>query len=110
VSQRKLFEEGLTFFESARFFEAHEVWEDLWRVSEGLPKLFYQGMIQVAVGLHHQDRNNPVGARGQLRKAIRNLSKVPSGMHDVNTDDLILQLQRIVDQDRPETVRIVRLK
>ena len=110
MSRLNQFEEGLIFFESGRYFEAHEIWEDLWRVSEGSMKLFYQGMIQAAVGLHHRDRNNRIGTAGQLRKSIRNLSKVPSGMHAVDTADLVRQLQNIVDQDQPVPVRIVRLK
>jgi predicted metal-dependent hydrolase len=55
---------GVLYFNQGDFFEAHEVWEDLWHEATGPDRRFYQGLIQVAVGLLHYANGN---ARGALR-------------------------------------------
>jgi predicted metal-dependent hydrolase len=53
---------GILFFNAHDFFEAHEVWEDLWAEAAGPERRFYQGLIQAAVGLHHFSTGNVRGA------------------------------------------------
>jgi predicted metal-dependent hydrolase len=53
---------GIQFFNRRDFFEAHEVWEDLWQECAGPERRFYQGLIQAAVGLHHFSNGNLRGA------------------------------------------------
>jgi predicted metal-dependent hydrolase len=57
------FVEGVEYFNDCEFFEAHEVWEDLWQEYQGDSRKFYQGLIQVAVCLHHFGNENTRGAR-----------------------------------------------
>jgi len=54
---------GIVLFNRGDFFEAHEVWEDLWMETGGGPeKRFIQGLIQAAVGLCHFCNGNVRGA------------------------------------------------
>ena len=53
---------GILFFNRREFFEAHEVWEDLWSEATGPDHRFYQGLIQAAVALHHFGNGNVRGA------------------------------------------------
>jgi predicted metal-dependent hydrolase len=53
---------GILFFNDRDFFEAHEVWEDVWTESSGPERRFYQGLIQAAVALHHFRNGNVRGA------------------------------------------------
>jgi predicted metal-dependent hydrolase len=53
---------GIVYFNERDFFEAHEVWEDLWAEAAGPERRFYQGLIQAAVGLHHFSNGNLRGA------------------------------------------------
>lgn len=53
---------GIVLFNQQDFFEAHEVWEDLWAESTGDERRFYQGLIQAAVGLCHFGNGNLRGA------------------------------------------------
>ena len=55
--------QGIDYFNECEFFEAHEVWEDLWTDFEGDSRRFYQGLIQAAVALHHFCNGNVRGAR-----------------------------------------------
>jgi hypothetical protein len=53
---------GILFFNQHDFFEAHEVWEDLWADSHGDERRFVQGLLQAAVGLYHFSGGNHGGA------------------------------------------------
>jgi predicted metal-dependent hydrolase len=56
-----LYVEFIHYFNKERdFFECHEVLEELW-LEEGRSPL-YQGLLQVAVGLHHYSYHNVTGA------------------------------------------------
>jgi len=68
------FRRGVELFNRAEFFEAHEVLEDVWRAAPAEEKKMLQGLIQVAVALHHHSRGNLAGARSLLKRAVGNLS------------------------------------
>ena len=74
---RKEFHHGIQLFNREAFFDAHEVWEDVWREAEGAEKKFLQGLIQVAVALHHHSTGNLAGARSLLERACKNLTGYP---------------------------------
>src|SRR6201987_3609031 len=46
----KGFHRGLELFNLTHFYDAHEVWEDVWRAAPAAEKKFLQGLIQIAVG------------------------------------------------------------
>ena len=58
-----LYLQGIEHFNICEFFEAHEVWEELWQEYQGPSRKFYQGLIQVAVCLHHFGNGNIRGAK-----------------------------------------------
>jgi len=58
-----LYLKGIEYFNDCEFFESHEVWEELWADTQGSSRKFYQGLIQVAVALHHFGNGNIRGAR-----------------------------------------------
>ncbi len=110
VQSQNLFEKGLLFFNSGSYYQAHEEWEDLWRVTQGPLRILYQGLIQAAVGLHHLQRGNESGARSQIGKSIGHLANFQDNPHFIDTASLIERLQEIRSDMRLRTVRIVRIK
>ncbi|MCS7464432.1 DUF309 domain-containing protein [Paenibacillus doosanensis] len=66
----------LIYFHAERdFFECHEVMEEFWKERPGDPLAScYVGLIQVAVGLYHQRRNNLIGASKMLGSALNQLT------------------------------------
>jgi len=74
----ELWTEGIELFNAGRFFDCHEVWEEVWKKAIGAEKLFYQGMIQVAVAILHAERGNPRGARSTWDKARAKLAPLPA--------------------------------
>jgi predicted metal-dependent hydrolase len=74
------FRRGIALFNAGRFFEAHEVWEQLW-LEEPLPeRTFLQGLIQVAAAFFHHSRGNPRGQRSLLAAGLAKLEQF-SGEH-----------------------------
>ena len=56
------FEHGIALFNRGEFFEAHEVWEDLWMECPSAERRFIQALIQAAVAIYHFERGNHAGA------------------------------------------------
>ena len=63
----------MQLFNERRFFEAHDVLEDVWQGLRGPARSFVQGLIQVAVGFHHLERGNPPGAASVFARALARL-------------------------------------
>ena len=80
---------GISLFNRAAFFEAHEALEDVWRAAPVPEKKFFQGLIQIAVGLHHYGNGNLVGARSLLARAARNLGAYPETFGGIQLTQLL---------------------
>jgi len=86
------FEEGVKLFNREEFFDAHEVWEDLWHEYRETDRTFLQGLIQAAAGLYHAQCGNERGAISQISKAIAKLTQYVPKHWSVDTDGLIRSL------------------
>jgi len=75
-------EEGIALFNRRQFFEAHEVWEDGWRVADGPDRLLLHGLIQVAAGFHKLQCGQPGGCATLLSKGALKLASVRSAGDD----------------------------
>jgi uncharacterized protein len=65
---------GVELFNSGRFWEAHEVWEEEWTPDrKGPDSSFYKGLIQVAAGCLHYTRRNRRGAVNKWRSGAEYL-------------------------------------
>jgi predicted metal-dependent hydrolase len=69
---------GIVLFNRGDYFEAHEVWEDLWMDCAGPDKKFYQGLIQAAVGLCHFCNGNVRGAHKLYHSAREYMNRFGS--------------------------------
>jgi hypothetical protein len=77
ATKDRLFQKGLDAFNSARFYDAHEKWEEVWLKTPNPEKMFLQGLIQVAAAYHHYLRANVRGARWLLREGAAKLKPFP---------------------------------
>lgn len=84
------FEKGIKFFNEGNYFEAHETWEDQWHGIEKSPeKYFIQGLIMIAVALHHYKRKNYVGTSKLLEKGINLLKRFKEPKIKIDIDDFL---------------------
>lgn len=66
--------QGIKHFNAREFYDAHEVWEDLWHTLQGAEADFVQGLIQFATSLHHFEARNLKGARILYQGGVELLS------------------------------------
>jgi uncharacterized protein len=82
------FQRGLDHFNAREFFEAHEVWEEIWLVEAEPEKTFLQGLIQIAAAFHHYCRGNLQGAESLLASGIVKLTRFPERHRGLNISEL----------------------
>ena len=85
--------EGIEHFNKCDFYEAHEVWEELWADYQGPSRKFYQGLIQVAVCLHHFGNGNTRGAVKLYHSSRAYLEEYRPQHLGVDLDKLFSQLE-----------------
>ncbi len=86
--------EGIRHFNACDFFEAHEVWEDLWTEYQGPSRKFYQGLIQVAVCLHHFGNGNIRGAKKLYGSSTKYLGDYKPTHRGLDVDKLVADLTK----------------
>ena len=92
--------QGVEEFNRAYFFEAHEVLEDLWRETSGPLRLFYQAIIQLAVGLYHLSNGNRRGALNLLAKGLDKLAAFQPTCQGIDVDALCREAGLWLDRVR----------
>jgi uncharacterized protein len=88
---------GRALYLAGRFFEAHEAWEDAWRVEKGPVRVFLQALIQIAAGFVKALRDGrPAGALKHFECAAERLALFPDAFAGVAVrplrDDLALAI------------------
>jgi uncharacterized protein len=78
MSSEGQFRRGIRLFNSEEFFQAHEVWEEIWLTEAEPEKTFLQGLIQASAAFHHYVRGNLSGAQSLLVSAAVKLQRFPS--------------------------------
>jgi hypothetical protein len=81
--------EFVRLFNEEKFFDAHEVLEDLWLETEGELKDFYKGLIQCAVAFVHLQRGNLRGAIKLYTTASGYLRRYLPECEQINTEKLM---------------------
>lgn len=61
------FAKGCAEFNSGRFYEAHESFEEIWQLEAGPVRDLYKGLIQIAAAFVHLSRGKYIGAERLLR-------------------------------------------
>lgn len=90
--------EGIEHFNARRYFDAHEVWEEIWLHASDQTKLFYQVLIQAAVGLHHFERGNMRGASGMFQNVVSKLERLPATFMSIDLIEFTRQYKRVFDE------------
>lgn len=92
-------DEAARLYAEGDYFMTHEVLEEHWLDVEQEERDFFQGLIHLAVGLHHHVRGNPKGARAQFAKARRRLERYPELHHGID----VAQIREFLEE-APEAI------
>jgi len=84
------FWQGVEQFNQGQFYACHDTLEALWMEATEPEKTFYQGVLQIAVGLYHLGNGNWHGAVILLGEGIKRLDKYPGAYSGIDVDELII--------------------
>ena len=92
-----LFQEGLTYFKSGEYFEAHESWEELWSDFYLKDRRFVQGLIQLSVSFVHLENNNLKGAKSLLNKCKEKFLEFNHTQRGISVRSLLTEINQVND-------------
>lgn len=112
---------GVMQFNRGEYYPCHETLEELWLAEKGPIRCLYQGILQLAVALHHWQRRNYRGAVALLESGGNKLATLPARCRQidiaalrksaavVHTDLLRLGPQGMGELDSSRLPRIILL-
>lgn len=103
------FWQGVEQFNQREFYACHDTLEALWIEAMEPNKRFYQGILQIAVGLYHLGNQNWRGAVILLGEGMHRLQGYPDDYHDINVEALLAQssqILKLLHETGPEQVMI----
>jgi uncharacterized protein len=80
---------GIALFNQGQYYDCHDVLEALWMEAESMEKSFYQGILQIAVGLYHLGNHNWRGATILLGEGVHRLRPFEPSYGGVAVADLV---------------------
>lgn len=92
----ELFRRGVHLFNERDYFECHEVLEKLWNLQVDPEKQFTQGLIQIAVGLYHLGRQNPVGAEKLLKRGLARVEPFAPVYSDLDINTFVSSVAEVL--------------
>jgi predicted metal-dependent hydrolase len=89
---------GGALFDDGMYWEAHEVWEEVWRMRKGRPdRDFLKGIIQGAAGMWHVTQGNYKGAASVLSRAVEYLEPYRPAKDGIDVERLSAALREARD-------------
>ena len=88
--EEKLFVEGIYLFNNKKYYDAHELWEELWSEYKLDDDVFIQGLIQLSVAFFHITNLNLKGSRNLFKKCLPKLQQFPDNHRMLNLSEIIM--------------------
>jgi len=80
---------GVDLFNSGEYYACHDVLEAIWMEADTLERPFYQGILQIAVGLYHLGNHNWQGASILLGEGVNRLRPFEPAYAGVDVERLV---------------------
>ncbi|MEN8193989.1 MAG: DUF309 domain-containing protein [Bacteroidota bacterium] len=92
------FMKGVDLFNDGAYFEAHDIFEDLWMESDQNDKDLYQGLVQISVGSYHLISGNYSGALSQYQKGIKKLENYRTTEKNINLEKFLIEFKPFIEK------------
>ncbi len=93
MNHHHLLIKGIEEFNKREFFESHETLEEYWNTLAGDEKELVQSIIQAAVAYYHIGRENRVGGRKLLVRAVGRAQLVADGTLDIDVSSYLKTIE-----------------
>jgi uncharacterized protein len=102
---------GIALFNAGEYFDAHEVWEALWKECSQKDRRFYQSLIHATVSVYHWVRGNTVGSNRLYQSGKRYANLYPKLYYDFDHEQfwVDLELSFAASKQAPETISPPRI-
>ena len=88
VEKEKAISEGIDYFNNERFWECHEILEGVWKNCDGNEKFLVQGLILVAAGLVHYQKDEDSICISIFNRALKKLENSNGEYHNIDIDKI----------------------
>ena len=88
VEKEQAISDGITYFNNERFWECHEILEGVWKNCTGDEKFLVQGLILVAAGLVHYQKDEDEICISIFNRALSKLENSNGEYHNIDIDKI----------------------
>ena len=88
VEKENAISEGIDYFNNERFWECHEILEGVWKNCDGNEKFLVQGLILVAAGLVHYQKDEDSICISIFNRALEKLENSNGQYHNIDIDKI----------------------
>ena len=88
VEKEHAISDGISYFNNERFWECHEILEGVWKNCTGDEKFLVQGLILVAAGLVHYQKDEDEICISIFNRALTKLENSNGEYHNINIDKI----------------------
>ena len=106
VDKEQGVQQGVSYFNDERFWEAHEVLESVWKKSYEGEKELVQGIILIAAALVHYQKDENNICLSILKRAQEKLSRSSGMYHDIDVDEVRKKLDSMIESGKITTFAI----
>ena len=98
IEKNQLIKDGIFYFNSERFWECHEALEGAWKQCIGDEKELIQGLILIAAGLVHYQKDENAICLSVLGRALKKLHSKSGEYYKINVDNVKQKIIEILDK------------
>lgn len=102
------FRHGVRLFDEARYFEAHDAWEDLWRPMRSGERDFFRGLINLAVAMKKGTEGNKAGRARLLQRSSGLLAAYEPSHRGLDVRRLRAEMAASADDEGRPPLRLSR--
>ena len=88
VEKEQAISDGISYFNNERFWECHEILEGVWKNCTGDEKFLVQGLILVAAGLVHYQKDEDEICISIFNRALAKLEYSNGQYHNIDIDKI----------------------
>ena len=88
VEKEQAISDGISYFNNERFWECHEILEGVWKNCTGEEKFLVQGLILVAAGLVHYQKDEDEICISIFNRALAKLENSNGEYHNIDIDKI----------------------
>jgi hypothetical protein len=97
VEKEEAISEGISYFNNERFWECHEILEGVWKNCDGDEKFLVQGLILVAAGLVHYQKDEDPICLSIFTRALEKLENSDGQYHNIDIDKIKKTISEMIN-------------